>query len=161
MDAKVIRDRWHSNAEDVLKHLWKSTEGEVAELRGTWEPRHGQWPTEGDEFYHQQFALDEQQWKSKGSGKSADGDWSNRAISFRPSDVGALGHRYAYRRAMVITFPVLMEKLGDKYTARELWAFYKSLCLLAVRRKHSWGSQLVQAASWYRYRTYGYYGHGR
>lgn len=160
IDPWTFRNRWKSNAEELLKHLWKSTEGEVAELRGVWSPCYGARPREGA-FFQQQFALDEQQWASKGQGKSADGDYSNRAISFRRCDYGQRGHTYAFRLAMAISFPVLMESLGEEHTAAELWALYKSLHLLAVRRQHSWGSELLRAAAKYRYKTYGAYGHRR
>ena len=108
--------------------------------------------------FHQQVAVNEQQWLTKGKGKSADGDRSTRAISFRSSDVGK-NHSYAFRVARVITFPVLMESLGEEYTAVELWAFYKSLPLLAVRRQHAWGSEVVQAAAKDRFKKHGAYGH--
>ena len=113
-------------------------------------------------FFAQQFAVDNTQWENKGIGKckSADGDYSNRAISFRPGDYPADGrYTYAYRRAWVTTWPQLMLNMGDNYTAAELWAFYKSLPLLAVRKQHSWASDLRRAASKWRYKEYGHYGH--
>ena len=119
-------------------------------------------------FFHQQFALDEIQWQSKGkqskgkgkSAKSADGDpWpSTRAISFRSTDYGA-GYTYAFRVASIIAFPTLMESLGEEHDAAELWRFYKSLPLLVLRRQHSWGSPLLRAAATWRYKEYGHYGH--
>ena len=114
-------------------------------------------------FVHQQFALDEQQWQTKGKGKSADGDRSTRAISFRSSDYGTYGteYTYAFRAASVITFPALMESLGEDHNAAELWGFYKSLPLLVLRRQHSWGSPLLREAAKWRYREYGQYGHRR
>ena len=111
-------------------------------------------------FFHQQFALDEEQWRSKGKGKSADGDRSTRAISFRSSDYGA-EYTYAFRVARVITFPALMESLGEEHDAAELWSFYKSLPLLVLRRQHSWGSPLLREAAQWRYKEYGHYGHRR
>ena len=111
-------------------------------------------------FFHQQFALDEEQWRSKGKGESADGDRSTRAISFRSRDYGA-GNTYAFRVARVITFPALMETLGEEHDAAELWSFYKSLPLLVLRRQHSWGSPLLREAAKWRYQEYGRYGHRR
>ena len=73
------------------KHLWKASEGELAELDGRWEPCQGDQPRDGVFFFAQQFAVDEAQWANKGKGMfmSADGDYSTRAISFRPGDYPA------------------------------------------------------------------------
>ena len=111
-------------------------------------------------FFAQQFAVGEAQWANKGKGMfmSADGDYSTRAISFRPGDYPA-GYTYAYRRAWVITWPKLILNLGDDYTAAEIWAFYKSLPLLAVRRQHAWASELRRRAARWRYKEYGHWGH--
>ena len=163
MAAQTFRSRWQGSAKEVLKHLWKQTEGEVAELDGGWQPCWGDRPEDGV-FFAQQFSLDATQWVNKGKGmfKSADGDYSTRAISFRPGDYPAKGrYTYAFRRAWVITWPKLMFKLGDDFTAAELWGYYKSLPLLAVRRQHSWASELRQAAARYRHKEYGHWGHRR
>ena len=148
MAAQTFRSRWQGSAKEVLKHLWKQTEGELAELDGRWQPCWGDPPQDGVFFAHQ-FAIDGTQWANKGRGmfKSADGDYSTRAISFRPSLFSwpADGGTYAFRRAWVVTWPKLMFTLGNDFTAAELWAFYKSLPLLAVRRQHAW-----------RYKEYGY-----
>ena len=59
IDPWTFRSRWNCNAEDLLKHLWKSTEGEVAELHGQWELCLGPKPTECA-LFHPQFSLDQQ-----------------------------------------------------------------------------------------------------
>ena len=111
-------------------------------------------------LFEQQFARDERQWAAKGKGKakSADGDFSTRAISFRPADVPD-GYTYAYREARVISVPVLINSLGNMFTAADLWRFYKSLPLLVVRRTHAWSSDVRPAAAKLLSKEYGYYGH--
>ena len=71
----VYQKRWGGDPLKLLKHLWKATEGEVAELSGHWTPRWGAPPTHGP-LFEQQFSRDDKQWAAKGKGKakSADGD---------------------------------------------------------------------------------------
>ena len=65
----VYQKRWGRDPLKLLKHLWRATEGEVAELSWRWIPCSGAPPTHGP-LFAQQFA----------EAKSGDGDLSTRAI---------------------------------------------------------------------------------
>ena len=181
-----FQTRWGGDSTALIKHLFKKHEGEIAEVRGEWMPWYGEPPSSGPMF-HPQFATSEPQWvqlsamwngdvKSKGKrkgsqsadgdtsnrgkgSKSADGDMSNLVISFRENVPP--GYDFAFRKASVVTLPALMLHLSDRFCAADLYAFYCSCRLLAIRRQHSWGSAVRRAAGVDRKATFGHWGHRR
>jgi hypothetical protein len=65
------------------------------------------------------------------------------------------------RVATVTTLPQLMMHLGKWYSAANIYQYYMSLNLLAVKRPHAWTNPVRQAAALMRHHETGYYGFGR
>ena len=94
----------------------------------------------------------------KGS-KSATGDKSTRVLSFHEGVVP--GYDFAVRQAAVLTLPTLFLRLAHFFPAHQLYAFYCSCRVLAMRREHQWANPVRATAAWYRMATYGHWGHRR
>ena len=58
MDRNTVASRWQQNPGEVLKHLFKTHEGELVELQGWWELGTEEFPP--DELFDPQFASNQQ-----------------------------------------------------------------------------------------------------
>ena len=83
---------------------------------------------------------------------------STAIIRFAPGE--RAGH-WRLSNGGVVTLMELFVKLGERYTAQELFCWYHHAPKIAVRRPHAWGSKDVRDAARLRHQVYGHWGHRR
>ena len=167
------------NSQELLFHLMKRHEGELAEVIGEWVP-YDYDPAIGvpTALCLPQFALDDKQFrnmsaltKPKGKGKGKCKGQPLAAPSFvsawpigetrvlrPPTNNGECWH---VRSSRVVSLPRLFYELGVQYNACELLAYWSTLQSFALKKPHSVSSAERQMAARLRYEKTGLYGWGQ
>jgi hypothetical protein len=144
IDPQDFDLRWQSDAATLFWHLFKKHEGEIAEVYGEWsEPKTGQ-PLAAlvESFDDPQFVLE---WCRGQASDLRVGPWpafggvgGNRVVTVTVRTIDGIDvPTYRTREAWVVTLPRLFLHLGHCYSAQELYRFYSSLELLAVKRQRN------------------------
>ena len=157
---------------DYFKHLCRRYEGEVAL---TWERVEwfsGPVPRE-KVLWHPQFGKKPAQMQAltalAAGGKNTPGKFfardvdllavgSTMIVRFAPN--ARAGH-WRLSGGGVITLMELFMKLGERYTAQELFCWYYHAQKIVTKRPHAWGSPDVRDAARLRYQIYNHWGHRR
>ena len=176
-------DPWRGNSQELLFHVMKTHEGELAEVIGEWVP-YDYDPAIGvpTALCHPQFAWNAKQFgkmsaltKPKGNGKGKRKGQPLAAPSFikDPTEVSAIGETrvlrpptdngrcWHVRSSRVVSLPRLFYELGKRFNACELLAYWSTLQSFAIKKPHGVASAERQMAAQLRYEETGRYGWGR
>ena len=156
---------------EYLKHLCRRYEGEVAVAweQFTW---HAGPPPREKRLWHPQFSKKAAQ-VSVLAALAARGKTTPGTRFEENEDLLAVGSTTIVRFAAdpkvghwrlsggAVTLMELFHRLGERFSAQELFCWYYHAPKLTIKRAHPWGSQDVRDAAHLRFKTYGHYGHRR
>ena len=141
-----MRQWWENDPEYLLKHIMQRHEGEIALVGGSWRGAVGNPPS--DKLQHIQFSWDKAGWKDGGALQPAVGGKArtHRVFSFATKEDEDAD--YYVREGPCISLPMLFSAGMREFSAFDLYSYYNSLELIAVKRPHpeSSGSKQSRAA---------------
>ena len=156
---------------DYLKHLCRRYEGEVALAYENIQRFAGPVPRE-KMLWHPQFCKRQAQVPAM-TALAARGKHTAGNIFSDEEDLLAIGSTtiirflgnhpdFHYRLSGgAIVLMELFVRLGEYFTAQELFCWYRNASKVVVKRPHAWGSQDVRDAAHIRKEVYNHWGHRR
>ena len=141
-----VRERWQNKPEKALKHIMQWHEGEIALVGGSWRGAVGNPPS--DKLQHIQFSWDKASWKDGGALQPAVGGEARTNRVFKFAEKEDEDADYYVREGNCINLPMLFLAGMREFSAFDLYSYYNSLELIAVKRPHpeSSGSKQSRAA---------------
>ena len=161
----AVRDE---DAWTFMEDLVQNHHGELREISGEWQWQSTPFPEDRPEFFHHQFAFAKANpfsgkgWKQKGSqgkgGKVAAGTSATQPDNSVVMRDWADPHSHWLRVAKVFGLADLFFKLGDTFTAKQLYMYYTSTRVIVYKRPHGRSAPERVEAAQRRYKNTGRYG---
>ena len=135
-----VKEWWANNYVKMLKHTMQLHEGEIAMMGGSWNGARGSPPTElvesSAKLQHIQFSFEQAGWMNGGALQPAVGGEALRNRVFAFAEQEDEDADYYVREGPCISLPMLFLAGMRKFSAFDLYSYYDSLELIAVKRPH-------------------------